>query len=273
MKPTTLIRSVRTLLNILFYGTIALGALVPLQAVLLTHRFPFSEKKGVVKAEVRAQQGGVSVRVDSTQSAPPVMQPRPTPAQQEFVDRGSHGTITIPFEGHLFGHNFQSPIYWEHPVPNAPVYLQHRGRTGRYTVYFYYRSLGEFLRLPVFVIVSFLITLIVVIGGSMHFLYMLKRIFDAFGQGDFFSDRQVWRFRRIGWTSTLGFTGMYLNDIYRSLSLMAYLRERGYEIFGTNMWPYWPDFWPLLVAGLLVLALSQVFAYGRSLQKEQELTI
>lgn len=110
--------------------------------------------------------------------------------------------------------------------------------------------------------------LAVLAGWWLFVLYQLRRLLAALGQGETFARQNAIRLRRIG-TAVVVFGLAHALVIWvGGLYLKSTLTARGVSVrshFGLDV--------PLILLGLLLLALAAAFAVGSELAEEQALTV
>lgn len=117
------------------------------------------------------------------------------------------------------------------------------------------------------------VLLIIKIALVVAFLHVLLLIVKSAERKQFFSERNVFRVRLIGF-GLMGWAVIeWMFDWYTTYLANKYLRSDYLESTRISV-PIVPDiFGNTFVIGLIVLIVAQAFDYGLKLEKEQELTI
>ncbi|WP_234735274.1 DUF2975 domain-containing protein [Tellurirhabdus bombi] len=195
--------------------------------------------------------------------------------QSEKEEGNARFTIDIPYRGILQADDHFSPgksrlQISDHPSADLTVPNQQN----EYNVEFQVSSFQEFLQLPRFVQAFVVFFFLLTVGGFLRVTYLLRRLFEDFSEGEVFSVIQIKRIKTLGWT----LVGLFLlSSVFTNVNhyyLTRYLEEHNYEVFMPIGIPFvFPDNWLLPLTGLILLALSHIFLYGLTLQRETELTI
>lgn len=199
-----------------------------------------------------------------------------TRTKHGYSSRGSggFGTIQIDLPGQVWSGRpgFKSPVYWEQPVEEPSVFVRHN--SPELQLQFRYRSLTDFMHLPPVASISFLLSIGLLFGGPLRLLWQFRKLFAGFSAGQYFTTGQVGRIWQIGWTLVWLFLLHTLLCNGRYYWVVQYMQAHNYQVFPPNGIPIlWPDNWLLLLSGLTLLALAQVFLHGLQLKQENDLTI
>lgn len=185
-----------------------------------------------------------------------------------------YGTIAIQLPGQFWhkGRSISSNTVSDVPVQRSLSVI--RTAAAEQQLQFRYGTAHAFFHLPPIVWVGFLINLVLLVGGPLRIFWLFRNLFTEFSARQYFTNKQVGRMGQIGRTLVWLFVSLHAVRQAQYYWAIRYMTDHDYLVYPPDSNSFlWPTNWLLLLSGLTLLALAQVFLHGLQLQRDSELTI
>ena len=292
MKTPALIRILQRFFNALFYGEITLFfVVIPLfygVAMFGPNLFLGSSAGKTRSVTVTRVPGAAPAQPVMTDSVKHIPDKRPSHRRAEppGIESGQGGwfvteiivtgSLHPAFDNNTDYSRWSKFFQYEPPavLSEKPSVQLAKLRSINPTNYlrFKWSTWSEFGALPWPVVLIFITSLLLVLGGTLSITYCCKRLFDGLSRDGYFETSQIRWLTRIG-RLCIGYGLLeFATECLKQWFAWYYLAQHGLS-GNYAIQVGWPVGSPAVLLGAIILVLARIFAYGFALKQEHDLTI